>query len=255
MAGVFKISIPLLIFFIVLPPVFAAETITLVADKWCPYNCDPKAVQPGYVVEIAKIIYEKAGYKFSYVLLPWPRAVKEAREGKYNGIIGFTRKHVDGFISTKNEVGIARDAFFVKSEENWKYEQLSSLEKIGVIGYPIGYHYTKEIDEYFQRAGNVDLLPGNNPIKTMVKMILSGRINTFPENEMVVNYFLKQTRQSDKLKMAGEFNRSNIYVGFGLNSPTHLRDSKILSDGLQLLRTKGELVKILDGYGIKDWRE
>ncbi|NQV15772.1 transporter substrate-binding domain-containing protein [bacterium] len=236
------------------PSISIADTITLVADKWCPYTCSPKTVQPGYVVEISRIVHEKAGHKLLYKLVPWPRAVKEARNGKYNGIIGFTKKDVEGFINTENEVGIAQDAFFVKSGESWKYRELSSLKEIEVVGYPNGYHYTPEIDKYFQKANNVDVIPGDNPIKPMVKMLLKGRINTFPENEMVVKYFLKQTNQTDKLAIAGEFNRSNVYVGFGLNSPTHQRDMKILSDGIQMLRTTGELDKILDRYGIKDWR-
>jgi len=120
--------------------------------------------------------------------------------------------------------------------------------------YPNGYHYTLEIDKYFEKAKNVHTIPGENPIRQMVGMLLLSRINTFPENEMVVKYFLKRTNQIDELTVAGEYNRSNVYVGFGFKSPTHQRDMKILSDGIQMLRTTGKLNKILARYGLKDWR-
>ena len=231
-----------------------ADTVTLVADMWCPYNCAPQSAQPGYVVEISRIAYEKAGLRFTYKLMPWKRAVIEAKNGKYNGIIGFTKKQVKGFIITENEMGITRDAFFIKIGERWRYTEVSSLKEVSKVGYPNGYHYTDEIDAYFEKARNVYVISGDNPLKYMVKMLLIGRIDTFPENEMVVNYFLKRTRQTDKLAIAGEFSRSDIYVGFGIKSPTHRRDMKILSDGIQMLRSTGELDAILDRYGIKDWR-
>jgi len=237
-----------------IPSAAIADTIVLVANKWCPYNCIPATAQPGYIVEIARVVYERAGYKFTYKLLPWKRAVSAARKGEFNGIIGFTSNTVKGFITTKTELGITQDAFFVKKEERWRYKDIASLKKIGAIGYPLGYHYTPEIDDYFQHAKNIFPVPGDNPLIPMVKMLLLGRINTFPENVTVMKYFLDETDQTDKVVIAGEFHRSNVYAGFGLRSPTHQRDMRILSDGIQTLRNTGELETILNRYGLQDWR-
>lgn len=35
------------------------KKVVLGADEWCPYNCTPGSNQPGYVVELAKAIFEK----------------------------------------------------------------------------------------------------------------------------------------------------------------------------------------------------
>ena len=37
-----------------------AETVTLRADVWCPFNCEPDAASPGYMIEIAKAALEPA---------------------------------------------------------------------------------------------------------------------------------------------------------------------------------------------------
>ncbi|MEQ1790535.1 MAG: hypothetical protein ABL857_08835, partial [Rickettsiales bacterium] len=41
----------------------AAEqtTINIVADEWCPFNCDPESDKPGYVIELAKEIFKPYG--------------------------------------------------------------------------------------------------------------------------------------------------------------------------------------------------
>jgi polar amino acid transport system substrate-binding protein len=249
-------NIFLLSFFVLCFPIITlAGTVTLVSDPWCPYNCHSEDSQPGFIVEISKKVYEKAGHTFIYEVMPWPRAVAKARDGEVNGIIGFTKKDVKGFYCTENEMGVAREVFFVKKNESWKYKNILSLKELDLLGYPNGYHYTPEINEYLEKAENVHPISGDNPIQRMVKMLLRNRISAFIENEMVVNYFLKQSDQTGIISIAGEFSHSKIYVGFGLKSPTHKRDMKILSDGLQTLRRSGELDRILARYGLKDWKE
>ncbi len=64
-----------------IPSGVVAETITLIADEWCPYNCDPESDYPGYIVEIANAIYKVAGYQVQYQNVPWSRALKAVTEG------------------------------------------------------------------------------------------------------------------------------------------------------------------------------
>ena len=43
-----------------------AKTVVLVADEWCPYNCAPNSDKPGYVVEIAELVFAEAGHTVIY---------------------------------------------------------------------------------------------------------------------------------------------------------------------------------------------
>ena len=60
-----------------------AETLIMKADEWCPYNCNPKDSNLGYMVDIAKAIFEPAGHKIEYQILTWARAKVEASEGSF----------------------------------------------------------------------------------------------------------------------------------------------------------------------------
>ncbi|MBT4265947.1 MAG: transporter substrate-binding domain-containing protein [Deltaproteobacteria bacterium] len=228
-----------------------ADTVILVADKWCPYNCTPGAEQPGFLVEIARKAFERAGHKLEYRLMPWKRAVAEAKKGNVNGIIGFTKKNVKGFITTQKELIIAREVFFAKAGSPWKYSSVRSLEEIERVGFPNGYHFTSDIDAYIKKSKNVYLIPGAEPLKSMVKMLLHNRIQAFPENAIVVEYYLKQNGLTGKLTVAGEYSRSPIFIGFGLQSATHKQDAAIISEGMQALQDSGEYDRIMKRYGLQ----
>lgn len=59
------------------------DEITLRADEWCPYNCAPDADKKGFMVDIATAVFEEAGHKVDYKLMPWARAVADTKEGKF----------------------------------------------------------------------------------------------------------------------------------------------------------------------------
>ena len=67
-----------------------AETIILVADTWCPYNCDPGSKYPGFMVEIAQRVFSAAGHQVVYQVEPWNRAVLSVQSGRFQGLIGVT---------------------------------------------------------------------------------------------------------------------------------------------------------------------
>ena len=58
-----------------------ADTISLRADIWPPYNATPGSDKPGYIVEIATEIWNNEGHQVNYATVPWERAISEARSG------------------------------------------------------------------------------------------------------------------------------------------------------------------------------
>ena len=55
-------------------PAFS-DTISMRADVWCPYNCDPSSKDLGLAIEIAEYAFAKKGHKIDYQIFPWPRTV------------------------------------------------------------------------------------------------------------------------------------------------------------------------------------
>jgi len=106
-----------LIVLIIIPFFFSAvqaETISLVADEWPPFNGVPDSQNEGFIVDVAKAIFEKNGIHIVYEILPWKRAVEMTREGLNNGIIGATKTEAPDFIFPAEELFNFYDAFYVK---------------------------------------------------------------------------------------------------------------------------------------------
>ena len=85
--------------------------LTLVADPYCPYNCAYDAIQPGYVIDLARMIFEPEGYQVKYQILPWSRAVNEVREGNFTAAIGVSGQNGRELILPKQPIGIVSDLY------------------------------------------------------------------------------------------------------------------------------------------------
>lgn len=233
-----------------------ADTITLVADEWCPYNCDPKAANPGYMIEIAKLAFEAKGHTVDYKLINWERALQMVKEGKAVAAVGADNTELEGGIYPAEELGTAANSFFCPVNSNWSYTGPESLkgQKVGVIQ---GYPYDEAIEKYFKsNPGIADFVSGDSATETNIKKLQAGRITTYLENVAVFAHKAKEMGASALFKQSG--NESNeatpIYIAFSSAVPQAKGYSAILSDKIKELRASGELAKILAKYGLKDWK-
>jgi len=62
-------------------------------------------------------IFENSGHSIVYKILPWNRAIKSTRAGKYHAVIGAAKKEVPDFIVPEKEIGAVKDTFFAKKRE------------------------------------------------------------------------------------------------------------------------------------------
>ena len=79
---------------------FASDVITLRADIWEPYNSDPGSAKPGFMIDVAKAIFSKAGYTVDYQCKgwTWDRSIEEARQGRIDAIVGASEDDAPDFI-------------------------------------------------------------------------------------------------------------------------------------------------------------
>ncbi len=238
------------------------KTITLAADIWCPYNCDSKDERPGFMVELAKEIFQKKGINVQYVIVPWERAVEDARKGTYSGIIGARVGDAPDFIFPDEPLGFSSNYFYVRSDSTWQFDGIESLEAIS-LGVIEGYSYDDKLDAYVklyhEDVNHIQPVSGETALQQNFEKLELKRVDAIVEDINVANNFLKQTGQKDKFKTVGEepdVNLSNKYVYIAFN-PVN-KDSKelarILSDGMRELRKSGRLEEILSEYDVEDWK-
>jgi polar amino acid transport system substrate-binding protein len=235
----------------------SADLITLRADSWCPYNCDPaNSEYLGSLIDVAKVAFEKSGHTVEYQILPWERAVNETRTGKFNGIVGAFHENAPDFIFPEHAQGSVRIAFWVKKTNPWKFTGIDSL-KDQVVGVISGYSYKEPMDSYVNKNKSdkkkIYVITGENPEFTGIKMLLAGRFPIFLENEAIMEFDTKQLGVSGELLSVGGFPREPIYIAFSPADPKSKEYAKILSDAMIEMRKSGELKKILDKYDMVDW--
>lgn len=90
---------------------FAGDALDLRADLWCPYTCDAESTEPGYLVEIAKSIFQKKGISIKYSTQSWARTLTEARTGKIDGAIG-AGKSDEGLLFPSHHLGRSKKIVF-----------------------------------------------------------------------------------------------------------------------------------------------
>lgn len=234
-----------------------ADVITLRADEWCPYNCEPNSAEPGFMIEIAQAIFKKAGHSVEYDVMPWARAIQDTRKGKFNGIIGAGKEDAPDFVFPEVELAEMTGAFYVKQGTAWTYAGLESL-KDKTLGVIKDYSYSEDIDGYIEENGKnsklVQVASGDSALDSNVKKLLSGRIDVLIEDSNVMGLYIKSNKQENALQSAGKLSPDDLFIAFSPSLPKSNEYAKILSDGIVAMRMSGELAAILDKYGLKDWK-
>jgi len=240
-------------------PAFA-DTITLKADVWCPYNCDPAEAQPGFMIEVAKAALEGAGNKVEYSTMNWARAIAETRQGSFTGIVGAAKTDAPDFVFPTTALGSSNNCFWTKPDSAWKYESLDKMQP-GAIGVIKDYSYGEAFDKYVKENAKdpkkVDVVSGDNPLELNLKKLQAGRIAAFVEDVSVVKHFMFKNKNDNLVKQAGCINDADtgLYVAFGPKNPKANEYAKLVGDKMDAMRKDGSLKTLLAKYGLEDWKK
>jgi polar amino acid transport system substrate-binding protein len=98
-------------------PAASNKTMTIVADEWCPYNCKPDGEKSGFLIDIARKIFEKHGHGVVYQTMPWEQAINKTRSGDFDALVGAAPEDAPGFIFPKLEQGWPQIQFYVRGEQ------------------------------------------------------------------------------------------------------------------------------------------
>lgn len=249
------LSCMLLLLFV---PALAAETITIAADEWCPYNCENDSERPGYMVEIAKKAFEAEGLTVKYEIVNWARAISDARKGVYTGIIGAAKTDAEDFVYPRVPLGKDDSDFFVRKGHTWKYESIDSLrsQRVGVIH---DYSYGEEIDAYLEELGegeHVQIASGDVGMETNIRKLINDRIDVVIANPNVFRYVAQRMGDLDKVESAGVHGvPTYLYIAISPSHPKASEYAEMLAKTVEEMRASGELATLLEKYGLTDWAQ
>ena len=230
-----------------------AQTISIRADYWYPMNGDPTSEKPGYMIDLAKAIFEPHGITVDYKLKPWSRSIQETRIGKSDCVIGAYKVSVPDFIFPKDHWGLDQTLFYKLAKDDWQYSgdtQALSNRKIGIIS---DYSYGKKLDEIFIKI-NAQSAKGDKALETNIKKILTGRIDTMIESHYVMADKLMDMQLSDKIISAGDSKQgAPMYLACTPDSSRTQKFVELVNQSMPKLKASGQLQKILKTYNIESW--
>lgn len=230
--------------------------IVLAADEWCPYTCGENDAKQGILVDVAREAFAKHGIEVVYKVVPWSRAIQNARIGKFDGVLGASKGEVPDFIYPALSQATSHLVFYTPASSSWQYdyEENDSLKKIS-FGVVADYSYNREIDLYIKRNKNdpskVQIVYGANAIDMNMKKMLAGRIDALLDDALVINRYLKKNGLEDKVQLAGilpEDLTSYLYIAFTPHDKNAKKYSWILDKETLSMIYSGRLAEIANEY-------
>ena len=246
----------LLLLFSLLPSWGISEKMTIAADPWLPFTGEQKEGKQGYLIEIAKAIFEPLGIEVDYQTMPWARSIEEGRKGTIQAIAGAYKTDAPDFIFSQKPQGHLKECFYVLKGNRWRYQDLPSLESIS-LGVVNGYSYGEKLDQYIEQnktnPKRIQILSGEKALESNLLKLQKKRIEALVEGETVMTYFLNDQNLKIDLQEAGVNTVHEVYIAFSPKNKESKKYAKLLDEGIQKLRLSGKLKAILDSYGILDW--
>lgn len=233
------------------PTVATSDTIVLMADEWCPYNCEPGSDAPGFMVEIAREALAPFGHEVKYETLNWARSLHRAEVGEINGVFGAVPEEAPDFVFGP-PIGTYVDVVAFRRGEMIDPDTISEQGnlRLGAIN---GYEYYGVVSEYIeQNSGDrrlVQYVSGDDALAKNLRKLIAGRLDMVAEVRAVMEYTLATTELTNQVEIALTDATNDIFVAFSPALPTSQTYADQLTEGVALMKESGRFDEIMLKYG------
>lgn len=233
-----------------------AEVMRVAADIWCPFNCQPDAPLPGYIIEVLAAVFPRQS--IDYQVLPWKRAMLQARQGTSTAALAATAlmAREEQLLIGRQPVGHAHDCLYVAPGSSQVYRgQAADLDGLQRVGIALGYEYTEGLGAWLaENKPRVFTESGDEPARRNLRKLMHGGLDGMIEDRSVMNFLLLDPAYAGRVRLAGCNQPVPLYMAFSPTRPGAAGLPERFDQGLQALRKSGRLARILDKYGVTDWQ-
>lgn len=214
-------------------------------------------VASGFIIDIEREIFERAGYQLNFKAFPYSRALLDTSKGKFDFCASLVPMAIEGLTYPKNEVAELKTVFVIKKNNPWRYQGIASLSG-KVIGNIISYDYSsisKAYNDYLHSDdAQVTALSGDNVTARMLRMISKGRVETYSDSKSLLEYTMLQNDMAGQFEFTGTL--GNVLLtkpGFPESAENSAELIKVFDRGMDRIRADGTLEKIMKKYGLSAW--
>ena len=230
-----------------------AENMTVRADSWCPYNCEPKSATPGVLIDMMQEVFGK-DFTIAYEVMPWTQAVADVRTGQFNAVVGVAEADSAGLLHTQNPQMISVTCAYGLEKSKTVIKSGNDLRKLKSMGVAKDYSYGPAADKVLhdpKMKSKVQPMGGDEPLATNMRRVADGKIEALLEDDNVMTYQMKQKKVTNLKKLGCTEDRVPIWIGFTATNPKALEWVDKIARGQTALESSGNLAKIYDKYSIK----
>lgn len=235
-----------------------ADTITIRADEWLPYNGPSTRRPAGYMIEMAEQIAKAAGHQIDYRHLPWDDAIEAVRKGSFDCLVGAAVEEVPGFALPKAAWGVSQSAAYTLAEQHSGLDSIDQLKALRIAVFP-DFTYGDELGPWIeQNLGSSDRLieidSGSQLTLAALSHLVARKLDVVIEDRNVMLNALQQTGLSDRvIERMTVGGLDPIYIACTPASARGAQFAQLFDDGTRSLRESGALDSILKRYGLSDW--
>lgn len=172
------------------PALPEGRTLVFASDEWCPYVCF-ESTQPGYLVELARAVFESPSRPVEIRRMSWPRAVREAEAGRIDGVLGAAAGESPRLRYPERPAAGDPVAFAVRHDDPWRFDGVDSLveRRIGIAeGYRFGPPFDAALFAEGRPVPGVEALSTEQPTRINLQKLVGGRIDTVIDNGHVLRH-------------------------------------------------------------------
>ncbi len=233
-----------------------ADSITITADEWCPYNCSSTDENKGFMIDLFTLVFNKAGHTVEYLISKsYEKAIINVRNNQYNAIVGVTKEEVPDFIIPETPLAYSHDVIIIAKNSTWEYISEKSLEKV-ILGGVKNYEYDLPIQRYIDQNKHkkelIQIVSGNRSLEYNLKKLRYQYITALIDNQLAIKYHYAQKNEPFPFKIAKTLEIYSLYIAFSPKNPKSKAYAQILSHGINELRGTKEMAGILKKYGLTE---
>ncbi len=228
-------------------PVFGG-TLKLVTGEWAPFTSE-KMEKKGMCSEVVSAVVKEMKMDVSINFLPWKRCEHNIVSGKSWATFPYskTEERLKKYVYS-DPIAISETRFFYYGDtpkvENWTVLEDFQGVKMGGL---LGFFY----EEMFRKA-DIEANLNSDSIGAW-KKLMAGRIDFFPQNELVGRATLKNTFP-DQASRFGVLSKplsvSELHLMVDRNNKEAVALINSFNTALKTIKSNGEYARILKSYGL-----
>lgn len=232
----------------------ANEKIVLAADYWCPFNCEPRSQDEGFILEIIREAFANKNIDIEYIMEPWVKAIEDFNNAKIDGIIAANEGDVRNPVLPSIPVIHSYVSAYTLFSTKWQYDTPQSFGH-NMLGLTAGYSYSEDINNYiysrfFENPDLFYISSKTNAVEDNITKLSRGEIGIYIEDESVVSDFIRKNNVRS-IKNSGQVQGpSKLFVAFSPVNAKSEEYARLVTDTYFSMKKSGRLKKLANKYNI-----